>query len=199
MSGSSRKFRRAQWRNQQPGEALPPEWSHVEERERAAYAEVLEVVKAKMPGRAFVLLTCPPGATDVPVEAIGYGSNLDDRSMAVQIFHALEDHWQQHGIVGALARARHVTPPGAARSGGFHRRVRDLWADFEASILPEDASDVQRQEMRRSYYAGAFALLDAVSAATSPGDEMTADDERLMIDLVVEREEYIVALKAGRA
>lgn len=79
------------------------------------------------------------------------------------------------------------------------RRVREAWADFERAVLPASVGAVQRQEMRRAFYAGAYAIMDTMAAAMSGDDEMTADDERAMLDLAAEREEYLVALQTGRA
>lgn len=79
------------------------------------------------------------------------------------------------------------------------RRVAESWASFEREILPRDCSAVQRQEMRRAFYAGALTIMDTMAAAMSAGDEMTAGDEQAMIDLALEREEYLANLRLGRA
>ncbi len=79
------------------------------------------------------------------------------------------------------------------------RRVRDAWVTFELAVLPADCSDVQRQETRRAFYAGAFVVFDAIAMAMSNEDDMTAGDERVLVDLAAEREEYLVALSTGRA
>jgi hypothetical protein len=78
------------------------------------------------------------------------------------------------------------------------RRVAESWATFERMVIP-DVSDVQRSEMRRAYYAGSFALLEVIASALSEGDETTAADEQVMVDLEVERQQYMVDLLAGRA
>ena len=79
------------------------------------------------------------------------------------------------------------------------RRVAEAWQSFEEGVLPRNCSDVQRQEMRRAFFAGAFATLDTISAAMSNEDEMTSDDEQVMIDLAEERKEYLRNLLTGRA
>lgn len=79
------------------------------------------------------------------------------------------------------------------------RRLRELWVSFERDVLPADAPDVQRIEMRRAFYAGGFALFDTVANAMSNENEMTAEDERVMIDLSLEREEYLQNMRLGRA
>jgi hypothetical protein len=79
------------------------------------------------------------------------------------------------------------------------RRVGEAWASFERAILPRDCSDVQRREMRRAFYAGGFVVLDVIAAAMSGDDDMTAGDEAVLIDLSLEREEYLANLRLGRA
>jgi len=40
--------------------------------------------------------------------------------------------------------------------------ITGLWASFEKDILPANAPPVQRQEMRRAFYAGSFGVLTAM-------------------------------------
>ena len=47
--------------------------------------------------------------------------------------------------------------------------IADQWAAFEVLVMPKDAPPVQRQEMRRAFYAGAEAMLRLQHAATEPG------------------------------
>lgn len=79
------------------------------------------------------------------------------------------------------------------------RRVEEGWRQFEAGVLGPGIGDVQRREMRRAFFAGAFVIMDTLAASMSEGDEMTEGDERVMIDLALEREMYLADLKAGRA
>ena len=37
--------------------------------------------------------------------------------------------------------------------------IAEQWALFERAVMPKDAPPVQRQEMRRAFYAGAEAML----------------------------------------
>jgi hypothetical protein len=39
------------------------------------------------------------------------------------------------------------------------RTIADQWALFEKLVIPANAPPIQRQEMRRAFYAGAEALL----------------------------------------
>lgn len=40
--------------------------------------------------------------------------------------------------------------------------IAEQWSGFEADVLPPDAPPVQRQEMRRAFYAGAWSMLSAL-------------------------------------
>ena len=37
--------------------------------------------------------------------------------------------------------------------------IAEQWSAFEALVMPKDAPPVQRQEMRRAFYAGSEAML----------------------------------------
>jgi hypothetical protein len=39
------------------------------------------------------------------------------------------------------------------------KHVEALWLSFEKNVIPVTASDIQRKEMRRAFYSGAWALL----------------------------------------
>jgi hypothetical protein len=78
-------------------------------------------------------------------------------------------------------------------------RVAEQWVSFEKAILPPNCSDVQRQETRRAFFAGAFAIVDAITLAMSHEDDMTAEDESVLTDLMVERELYLANMLVGRA
>lgn len=39
------------------------------------------------------------------------------------------------------------------------RTIADQWALFERAVMPKDAPAVQRQEMRRAFYAGCEGML----------------------------------------
>lgn len=81
----------------------------------------------------------------------------------------------------------------------MRNRVEESWRSFEDAVLGPTIGAVQRREMRRAFFAGAFSIMDALSNAVSHGDEMTGDDEQMMIDLASEQAAYLAALKAGRA
>lgn len=47
--------------------------------------------------------------------------------------------------------------------------IAEQWAIFEMLVMPKDASPVQRQEMRRAFYAGAEAMLRLQYVACDKG------------------------------
>jgi len=81
----------------------------------------------------------------------------------------------------------------------MRQRVRELWVSYEQQVLPPNCSDVQRQETRRSFYAGAFGLFDAVTVAMSDDEGVSPEDERVLMDLAAEREVYLANVRLGRA
>jgi hypothetical protein len=44
------------------------------------------------------------------------------------------------------------------------KRVYKQWLDFDHNVIPRHAPAVQRQEMKRAFYAGAFMLLEHLKA-----------------------------------
>ena len=51
------------------------------------------------------------------------------------------------------------------------KTLLDEWNDFANSVLPPDCSRVQRQEMRRAFYAGAKVMLGLMSDLADEFDE----------------------------
>ncbi len=77
--------------------------------------------------------------------------------------------------------------------------VAEQWEEFERRVLPDDVSAVQRQEMRRAFYAGAQAILFGVIAVLAPESEPTDEDLQMMEDLNQELGDFFKAVTAGRA
>lgn len=74
------------------------------------------------------------------------------------------------------------------------RTIKAKWDSFEAKVLPKDCSEVQREEMRRAFYAGAAALL-------ALNDEIAAFDTEakgiaLLSALYEEAEAFAMNLRA---
>ncbi len=54
------------------------------------------------------------------------------------------------------------------------------WEGFAAAVLPANASDVQRIEMRKAFFAGAAYLFTLQMQGVSDGDDVTSGDEQFM-------------------
>lgn len=72
------------------------------------------------------------------------------------------------------------------------------WRQYAERVLPPDAPRVQMMETRRAYYAGAASLLNLIMRHASPGDEITAEDDRLMDDIQAELDGFLRDVLAGR-
>lgn len=56
--------------------------------------------------------------------------------------------------------------------------IQAQWSTFEAMVVPKNAPPVQRQEMRRAFYAGAEAMMRIQWAI---GDESISEDAGVAI------------------
>jgi hypothetical protein len=62
--------------------------------------------------------------------------------------------------------------------------INAAWADFEALVVPANAAEFQRQEMRRAFYAGAAAVYGiSLRATIKPDGDALADIRELRTDL----------------
>jgi hypothetical protein len=77
--------------------------------------------------------------------------------------------------------------------------MAEQWDEFARKVLPNGVSQIQRQEMRRAFYAGAESILFRVIAALAPESEPTEADLRVMDDLDRELKDFAKAVKDGRA
>jgi len=77
--------------------------------------------------------------------------------------------------------------------------MAEQWDQFARAVIPAGAPPVQRQEMRRAFYAGAQAILFRVIAAFAPEEEPTPEDLQIMADLERELSDFAVAVKEGKA
>jgi len=50
----------------------------------------------------------------------------------------------------------------------------EAWQKYEGSVIPENASDVQRQVMRESFYAGAFSAFQTLHRFDVPKERVDA-------------------------
>jgi len=77
--------------------------------------------------------------------------------------------------------------------------MAEQWDEFARAVLPSGVSQVQRQEMRRAFYAGAESILFRVITAFAPESEPTDADLQIMDDLDQELKDFTKAVKEGRA
>lgn len=78
-------------------------------------------------------------------------------------------------------------------------RFGAAWRDYHAKVIPPTAGEVQIQETRRAFYAGATALLMLLMKQLEPGSEPTAKDLAMMDALEQELLTFALDLKTGRA
>lgn len=78
------------------------------------------------------------------------------------------------------------------------KTVRSEWDDFAKAVLPPDCFPVQRQEMRRAFYAGARSMLSLMSqmADESPDEESGV---KMVETLNQELRRFNEDVKGGRA
>jgi len=77
--------------------------------------------------------------------------------------------------------------------------MAEQWDQFARLTLPEGCSAVQRQEVRRAFYAGAQAILFRVINVLAPESEPTAEDLQMMEDLHQELQDFGGLIQQGRA
>lgn len=76
--------------------------------------------------------------------------------------------------------------------------IADAWRDFEIQIVPLDASEVQRTECRRAFYAGAISMWSSLLSMLDPGVDPTENDMKAMDGVKAEIDQYAEDLRAGR-
>lgn len=59
-------------------------------------------------------------------------------------------------------------------------RFAALWETFRDKVIPVNAPDVQKREMKVAFYAGAFELLQLVVRELTPDEEPTEQDIELL-------------------
>lgn len=79
-------------------------------------------------------------------------------------------------------------------------RIQALWNNFATQVLPPNASDVQRKEMRRAFYAGVECTLNRLGSEMSPGDSCDdPSDEQVIKEVHKELSQFAADIKAGKA
>lgn len=77
--------------------------------------------------------------------------------------------------------------------------MAEQWDQFSRSVLPPDAPQDQRREMRRAFYAGAQGVLFRVIEKFAPESEPTEEDLQIMQDVHEELQEFAKLVAQGRA
>lgn len=77
--------------------------------------------------------------------------------------------------------------------------MAEQWDQFARTVMPKDAPQDQRREMRRAFYAGAQSILFRVIESFAPESEPTAEDLQIMEDLHNELQEFGKLIQQGRA
>lgn len=64
------------------------------------------------------------------------------------------------------------------------------WQGYRNVVLPADASDVQLQECRQAFFAGAAILMQSIMQTLDPGTEPTDADLERMSSIQAELDEF---------
>jgi len=89
---------------------------------------------------------------------------------------------------------------GRAGEGRVNRKTLfEEWFAFAAAVIPEQATDVQRREMRRAWYAGAATLFSIITSGLDPDAESTEADLAYLDSLNKELEKFAIDVGEGRA
>lgn len=79
-----------------------------------------------------------------------------------------------------------------------HPKIIDTaWRSYAEQVIPMNAPDIQRQECRRAFYAGAASVFSGIMTMLDPGAEPTDADLEKMSALEDELNQYAKSLAAG--
>ena len=80
------------------------------------------------------------------------------------------------------------------------KSMAEQWDDFSLLVGLYNMSSVQRQEMRRAFYAGAASIMDAMMVGFDTGDdEPTEEDMQYISSLHEEMTKFGKDIAAGKA
>lgn len=68
--------------------------------------------------------------------------------------------------------------------------VEEKWQSYERLVVPRAASAEQRQDMRDTFFAGAWAVFSTMENEVSNENHVTPEDEQVMVRLSHELEAY---------
>jgi len=78
------------------------------------------------------------------------------------------------------------------------KQVLHLWQTFEAVYIPMNVDDIQRKEMKRSFFSGAHSLFLHMVTTLDPDHEPTVEDLDKMSGIHDELKAYAQACVEGR-
>lgn len=79
-------------------------------------------------------------------------------------------------------------------------RLLEEWNSFATVVIPPNCSTIQRQEMRRAFYAGAAGIMDKLMKALGPDTgEPTEADLMVMAEFQQELLLFAKDMQEGRA
>lgn len=77
--------------------------------------------------------------------------------------------------------------------------IATAWQDYLTRVIHADADEVQKQETRRAFYAGAGSLLKGLMNVLEPNEEITEADMALMDSIQKELADFWQAMLEGKA
>ena len=80
----------------------------------------------------------------------------------------------------------------------MNRPIEEAWLDFSRKCLPVTAGPVQRQEMRRAFYAGAMGLYSHLMTDLDPGVDPTDADLARMAAIDADLARFGAEVQTGR-
>lgn len=71
-----------------------------------------------------------------------------------------------------------------------NKYIESAWINYRAMIVPADAGDVQVNETRQAFYAGAACLFQTIMVMLDPGTAPTDADMQRMSDVQTELDAF---------
>lgn len=79
------------------------------------------------------------------------------------------------------------------------RSLAEVWAKYEAKVIPHTAGEGQRRDVKNAFYAGAHTIWSIIMRNASDGDQITEADEALMASLDGELQAFMTETLARAA
>ena len=77
--------------------------------------------------------------------------------------------------------------------------IEQAWDLYRERVIPPQAGEVQVDESRKAFYAGATALFTSIMAGLGSGDEATVEDLSLLDGVRDELDEYVAGIMRDNA